>query len=140
MRPDRRAQPPRPKLPLALDPPRAEPYAPRDHWPREEAYGTEIRATANALGLAARLAVLKYAEVKAAVGGVTAIQGAAAPDRVAGGRGGAGAAGGPPGGRAVYTAQDVAQWVAQTFGAQYRPKGVDSPLRRLRCRKHAPGR
>jgi 5-methylthioadenosine/S-adenosylhomocysteine deaminase len=58
-------------------PPRTAPYTRRDQWPREETYVTQIRAPANALGMAAGKALLKYAEVKALVGGVTAIQGSA---------------------------------------------------------------
>ena len=59
-------------------PPRAEPYTDRNQWPREATYGREISKPAAALGTAAAKAVLKYAEVKALVGGTTAIQGSPA--------------------------------------------------------------
>jgi cytosine/adenosine deaminase-related metal-dependent hydrolase len=62
-------------------PPRAEPYTRRDQWPGEQAYTLEIRDPANAMGAAAGMAVLKFAEVKAVVGGVTAIQGSARGNR-----------------------------------------------------------
>ena len=45
---------------------------------REATYGREISKPAAALGTAAAKAVLKYAEVKALVGGTTAIQGSPA--------------------------------------------------------------
>jgi 5-methylthioadenosine/S-adenosylhomocysteine deaminase len=56
-------------------PPRSEPYTRKDQWSREDSYGPQISAPANALGLAAGKAALKYVETKAVVGGVTAIQG-----------------------------------------------------------------
>jgi cytosine/adenosine deaminase-related metal-dependent hydrolase len=62
-------------------PPRPEPYTRRDQWPGEEEYTLEIRDPANALGAAAGKAVLKFAEGKAVVGGVTAIQGSARGNR-----------------------------------------------------------
>jgi 5-methylthioadenosine/S-adenosylhomocysteine deaminase len=55
--------------------PRAEPYTTRDQWPRASTYGTEITKPTVALGTASAKAVLKFAEAKAVVGGVTAIQG-----------------------------------------------------------------
>ena len=55
--------------------PRAEPYTTRDQWPRAATYGPEITRPTVALGTAAAKAVLKFAEAKAVVGGVTAIQG-----------------------------------------------------------------
>ena len=54
-----------------------DPFASRDQWPRLDAYVTDIRLPANALGQVAGKALLKFAEVKAVVGGVTAIQGSA---------------------------------------------------------------
>ncbi len=62
-------------------PPRTTPYTRRDQWPRESSYLTDIRAPANALGLAAGKALLKYVETKAVVGGVTAVQGSAKGSR-----------------------------------------------------------
>jgi 5-methylthioadenosine/S-adenosylhomocysteine deaminase len=56
-------------------PPRTEPYTTRDQWPRASNYGSEITRPTVALGTAAAKAVLKFAEAKAVVGGVTAIQG-----------------------------------------------------------------
>jgi 5-methylthioadenosine/S-adenosylhomocysteine deaminase len=55
--------------------PRVEPYTTRDQWPRASTYGAEITKPTVALGTAAAKAVLKFAEAKAVVGGVTAIQG-----------------------------------------------------------------
>lgn len=55
--------------------PRTEPYTTRDQWPRASTYGAEITRPTVALGTAAAKAVLKFAEAKAVVGGVTAIQG-----------------------------------------------------------------
>lgn len=55
--------------------PRDEPYTTRYQWPSAATYGREISNPAQALGIAAAAATLRYAEVKAAVGGVTAIQG-----------------------------------------------------------------
>jgi 5-methylthioadenosine/S-adenosylhomocysteine deaminase len=54
---------------------RAEPYTTRDQWPRASNYRPEITLPTVALGTAAAKAVLKFAEAKAVVGGVTAIQG-----------------------------------------------------------------
>lgn len=56
-------------------PSRTEPYTTRDQWPRAPTYGPEITRPTVALGTAAAKAVLKFAEAKAVVGGVTAIQG-----------------------------------------------------------------
>src|SRR6266536_4342505 len=56
-------------------PPRGEPYTSRDQWPGASTYAAEIRDPAHALGQVAGNAVLKFAETKAVVGGVTAIQG-----------------------------------------------------------------
>jgi 5-methylthioadenosine/S-adenosylhomocysteine deaminase len=55
--------------------PRTEPYTSRDQWPRASTYSPEITRPTVALGTAAGKAVLKFAEVKAGVGGVTSIQG-----------------------------------------------------------------
>jgi cytosine/adenosine deaminase-related metal-dependent hydrolase len=55
--------------------PRTEPYTSRDQWPRAATYPLEITRPTVALGAAAAKAVLKFAEVKAGVGGVTSIQG-----------------------------------------------------------------
>jgi 5-methylthioadenosine/S-adenosylhomocysteine deaminase len=55
--------------------PRMEPYTSRDQWPRASTYSSEITRPTVALGTAAGKAVLKFAEVKAGVGGVTSIQG-----------------------------------------------------------------
>lgn len=55
--------------------PRAEPYTSRDQWPRANTYSPEITRPTVALGTAAAKAVLKFAEVKAGIGGVTSIQG-----------------------------------------------------------------
>jgi cytosine/adenosine deaminase-related metal-dependent hydrolase len=62
-------------------PPRTEPYETRDQWPDEDDYTLQIRDPANVIGAAAGKAVLKFAEVKAVVGGVTAIQGSAKGSR-----------------------------------------------------------
>lgn len=58
--------------------PRAEPYTSRDQWPRALNYSPEITRPTVAVGAAAAKAVLKFAEVKAGVGGVTSIQGSPA--------------------------------------------------------------
>ena len=55
--------------------PRDEPYTSRQQWPGAATYGRDISNPAQAMGIAAAAAALRYAEVKAAVGGVTAIQG-----------------------------------------------------------------
>ncbi|HZA19600.1 MAG TPA: amidohydrolase family protein [Actinomycetota bacterium] len=58
-------------------PPRTEPYETRNQWPDAPTYATDIKAPANVIGSAAGKAMLKYAEVKAIVGGATATQGSA---------------------------------------------------------------
>jgi 5-methylthioadenosine/S-adenosylhomocysteine deaminase len=58
-------------------PPRPEPYTRRDQWQQAASYQTDVKAPANVIGAAAPKAMLKYAEVKALVGGATAIQGSA---------------------------------------------------------------
>jgi 5-methylthioadenosine/S-adenosylhomocysteine deaminase len=60
---------------LAPDHPGA--WATRNQWPRDTDYKPAISLPANALCHADSKAVLKYVETKAAVGGVTAIQGSA---------------------------------------------------------------
>ena len=61
--------------------PRETPYTSRNQWPREKEYVTDVREPAAALGQVAGRAVLKWVELKALVGGVTAIQGSAKLDR-----------------------------------------------------------
>jgi cytosine/adenosine deaminase-related metal-dependent hydrolase len=56
--------------------PRAEPYVSRNQWPNAATYSAEITQPAKLLAKVAAKAVLKFAEVKAIVGGTTAIQGA----------------------------------------------------------------
>lgn len=60
-------------LPLWLGRDRA--YATRYQWPGAPTYQSDVSNPAQALGIAAPAAALRYAEVKAVVGGVTAIQG-----------------------------------------------------------------
>ena len=60
--------------------PRSTPYTSRNQWPREKEYVTDVREPAAALGQVAGKAVLKWVELKALVGGVTAIQGSAKLD------------------------------------------------------------
>ena len=55
--------------------PRGEPYDHHDAWTRAKTYRSEISIPNLALAAAAGKAVLKFAEVKAVVGGCTAIQG-----------------------------------------------------------------
>jgi 5-methylthioadenosine/S-adenosylhomocysteine deaminase len=55
--------------------PKSVPYTTRYQWPSAKTYGRDISNPAQALGIAAAAATLRYVEVKAAVGGVTAIQG-----------------------------------------------------------------
>ena len=55
--------------------PRDTPYGTRYQWPSAATYGRDISNPAQAYGEAAAAAALRYAEVKAIVGGVTAIQG-----------------------------------------------------------------
>ena len=50
-------------------------YTTRYQWPDAATYGRDISNSAQALGIAAAAATLRYAEVRAAVGGVTSIQG-----------------------------------------------------------------
>lgn len=56
---------------------RAKPYTTRYQWPGDRSYGPMISQPANALGALAGKALLKYVEVKAVVGGTTAVQGSA---------------------------------------------------------------
>jgi len=55
--------------------PRDTPYTSRHQWPGAATYGRDISDPAQAMGIAAAAAALRYAEVKAAVGGATSIQG-----------------------------------------------------------------
>lgn len=55
--------------------PRDVPYGSRHQWPSAATYGRDISNPAQAMGLAAAAAALRYAEVRAAAGGATAIQG-----------------------------------------------------------------
>ena len=64
-------------LSLWSPPGRTEPYSSRYQWPDERSYEGLISDPANALGALAGKAHLKYVEVKAVIGGVTAIQGSA---------------------------------------------------------------
>lgn len=50
-------------------------YATRYQWPGAPTYQSDVSNPAQALGIAAPAAALRFAEVKAVVGGVTAIQG-----------------------------------------------------------------
>ncbi len=63
--------------PLWIPPGHDAPFTRRDQWPRLAAYASDIRLPTLALTQVASKAVLKYVEVKAVVGGVTAIQGSA---------------------------------------------------------------
>lgn len=56
---------------------RTEPYVSRYEWPDAHDYEARISDPANALGALAGKALLKYVEVKAVVGGTTAVQGSA---------------------------------------------------------------
>jgi 5-methylthioadenosine/S-adenosylhomocysteine deaminase len=56
---------------------RSEPYVSRYEWPRAGDYEARISDPANALGALAGKALLKYVEVKAVIGGTTAVQGSA---------------------------------------------------------------
>jgi 5-methylthioadenosine/S-adenosylhomocysteine deaminase len=56
---------------------RTEPYTSRYEWPDAHDYEARISDPANALGALAGKALLKYVEVKAAIGGTTAVQGSA---------------------------------------------------------------
>jgi 5-methylthioadenosine/S-adenosylhomocysteine deaminase len=64
-------------LSLWTPPGRDVPYTSRDQWPRDHSYEGRISDPANALGALAGKAHLKYVEVKAVIGGVTAMQGSA---------------------------------------------------------------
>ena len=64
-------------LGLWSPPGQSEPYVSRYDWPGHGSYEEMISDPANALGALAGKAHLKYCEVKAVVGGVTAIQGSA---------------------------------------------------------------
>jgi 5-methylthioadenosine/S-adenosylhomocysteine deaminase len=56
---------------------RTEPYTSRYDWPDADDYEARISDPANALGALAGKALLKYVEVKAVIGGTTAVQGSA---------------------------------------------------------------
>ncbi|MGN6254965.1 MAG: amidohydrolase family protein [Solirubrobacterales bacterium] len=56
---------------------RTEPYVSRYEWPSAKDYEGRISDPANALGALAGKALLKYVEVKAVIGGTTAVQGSA---------------------------------------------------------------
>ncbi len=64
-------------LGLWAPPGTTEPFVDRADWPRHGDYEGSVSDPANALGALAGKAVLKYCEVKAVVGGTTAIQGSA---------------------------------------------------------------
>jgi 5-methylthioadenosine/S-adenosylhomocysteine deaminase len=64
-------------LSLWSPPGRAEPYTTRYQWPGDKSYEGMISDPANALGALAGKAMLKYVEVKAVIGGTTAVQGSA---------------------------------------------------------------
>jgi hypothetical protein len=64
-------------LSLWSPPGRTEPYSSRYQWPGDRSYEGLVSDPANALGALAGKAHLKYVEVKAVIGGVTAIQGSA---------------------------------------------------------------
>jgi 5-methylthioadenosine/S-adenosylhomocysteine deaminase len=53
----------------------SEPYETHDQWPDEDSYEGLISDPANAIGALAGKGILKYCEVKAVIGGSTAIQG-----------------------------------------------------------------
>jgi 5-methylthioadenosine/S-adenosylhomocysteine deaminase len=53
------------------------PYKTRYQWPKDKSYEGLVSDPANALGALAGKAMLKYVEVKAVIGGVTAVQGSA---------------------------------------------------------------
>lgn len=62
--------------------PRDDPYDSRNQWPNAATYTREISNPAQAYGVAAPAAALRFAEVKAAIGGVTAVQGSPPMTRV----------------------------------------------------------
>jgi 5-methylthioadenosine/S-adenosylhomocysteine deaminase len=64
-------------LPLWSPPGTTEPFVNRKDWPKHGDYEGTVSDPANALGALAGKAHLKYCEVKAVVGGTTAIQGSA---------------------------------------------------------------
>ena len=64
-------------LSLWSPPGRTQPYTSRYQWPSDKSYEGMISDPANALGALAGKALLKYVEVKAVVGGTTAVQGSA---------------------------------------------------------------
>jgi cytosine/adenosine deaminase-related metal-dependent hydrolase len=64
-------------LPLWAPPGREEPFVDRADWPGHGDYEGTVSDPANALGALAGKAHLKYCEVKAVIGGTTAIQGSA---------------------------------------------------------------
>jgi 5-methylthioadenosine/S-adenosylhomocysteine deaminase len=64
-------------LPLWSPPGTTEPFVNRADWPKHGDYEGTVSDPANALGALAGKAHLKYCEVKAVVGGTTAIQGSA---------------------------------------------------------------
>jgi 5-methylthioadenosine/S-adenosylhomocysteine deaminase len=64
-------------LSLWSPPGRTEPYTTRYQWPSDKSYEGMISDPANALGALAGKALLKYVEVKAVIGGTTAVQGSA---------------------------------------------------------------
>lgn len=55
--------------------PRDSPYTSRHQWPAAATYGRDVSNPAQAMGVVAAAAALRFAEVRAAAGGVTAIQG-----------------------------------------------------------------
>jgi cytosine/adenosine deaminase-related metal-dependent hydrolase len=55
--------------------PRDAPYTSRHQWPGAATYGRDVSNPAQAMGIVAAAAALRFAEVRAAAGGVTAIQG-----------------------------------------------------------------
>lgn len=69
-------------IPLWSPPGRDEPYTSRAQWPRDPSYDAMVSDPGRLIGYVAGKAQLKYAEVKAIVGGVTAIQGSARTGRV----------------------------------------------------------
>jgi 5-methylthioadenosine/S-adenosylhomocysteine deaminase len=64
-------------LPLWSPPGTTEPFTDRRQWPKHGDYEGSVSDPANAMGALAGKAHLKYCEVKAVVGGTTAIQGSA---------------------------------------------------------------
>src|SRR6476660_8310334 len=64
-------------LSLWSPPGRTDPYTSRYQWPRDRSYEGMVSDPANALGALAGKALLKYVEVKAVIGGTTAVQGSA---------------------------------------------------------------